>query len=185
MLRLGMRNRSIFNLGREASCMRAFCHQDEAKHFSASLTTQVRWKENSLPSFCNFKQKQYFISYNELRSCLINSNVDLPQVDLMNFRVEYVRPRSGRFSGREAGKRATKLREVDLSRLKGFHLRFVPKMRDGVTSNWSDDIWKLNFPLRPKQYRMTRMCVRFSYCVKRANSICLLCTNKSDYEQRF
>ena len=52
--------------------------------------------------------------------------VDLPQVDLMNFRV-YVRPRSGRCLGREAAERATKSREVDLSRLKGFHLRFAPK----------------------------------------------------------
>ena len=68
--------------------------------------------------------------------------IDLPQVDLMNFRVEYVRPRSSRcFVGREAGERATKSREVDLSRLKGFHLRFAPKMRSGVTGNWSDDIW--------------------------------------------
>ena len=38
--------------------------------------------------------------------------VDLPQVDLMNFRVEYVRPRSGRCLGREAAERATKSREV-------------------------------------------------------------------------
>ena len=38
----------------------------------------------------------------------------------MNFRVEYVRPRSGRASDE-------KKREVDLSRLKGFHLRFAPK----------------------------------------------------------
>ena len=38
--------------------------------------------------------------------------------------------------GREAAERATKSREVDLSRLKGFHLRFAPKMRDGVTCNW-------------------------------------------------
>ena len=29
--------------------------------------------------------------------------------------------------GREAAERATKSREVDLSRLKGFHLRFAPK----------------------------------------------------------
>ena len=28
---------------------------------------------------------------------------------------------------REAAERATKSREVDLSRLKGFHLRFAPK----------------------------------------------------------
>ena len=41
--------------------------------------------------------------------------------------------------GREAAERATKSREVDLSRLKGFHLRFAPKMRCGVTGNWSND----------------------------------------------
>ena len=34
--------------------------------------------------------------------------------------------------GREAANRATKSREVDLSRLKGFHLRFAPKMRSQV-----------------------------------------------------
>ena len=70
--------------------------------------------------------------------------LDLPQVDLMNFRVEYVRPQSGRCLGHEAAERATKSREVDLSRLKGFHLRFAPKIRCGVTGNWSDEIWKLN-----------------------------------------
>ena len=32
--------------------------------------------------------------------------------------------------GREAAKRATKSREVDLSRLKGFHLRFAPKIKE-------------------------------------------------------
>ena len=53
--------------------------------------------------------------------------VDLPQVDLMNFRVEYVKLRSGHFLHREAAERATKSREVDLSCLKGFHLRFAPK----------------------------------------------------------
>ena len=36
------------------------------------------------------------------------AELDLPQVDLVNFRVEYVRPRSGRFLGREAAERATK-----------------------------------------------------------------------------
>ena len=45
--------------------------------------------------------------------------LDLPRVDLINFRVEYVRLRSGRCLGREAAERATKSREVDLSRLKG------------------------------------------------------------------
>ena len=35
------------------------------------------------------------------------SSLDLPQVDLMNFRVEYVRPRNGRCLGREEAERAT------------------------------------------------------------------------------
>ena len=43
--------------------------------------------------------------------CSITVRVDLPQVDLMNFRVEYVRPQGGRCLGREAAERATKSRE--------------------------------------------------------------------------
>ena len=43
----------------------------------------------------------------------VGLSLDLPQVDLMNFRVEYVfRPRRGRCLGREAAERATKSREV-------------------------------------------------------------------------
>ena len=45
---------------------------------------------------------------------LFYSHLDLPQVDLMNFRVEYVRPRSNRCLGREAAERATTSREVVL-----------------------------------------------------------------------
>ena len=37
--------------------------------------------------------------------------------------------------GREAAERATKSQEVDLSRLKAFHLRFTPRTRSGVTCN--------------------------------------------------
>ena len=40
-----------------------------------------------------------------------HQNLDLPQVDLMSFRVEYVRPPSGRFLGCEAAEQATKSRE--------------------------------------------------------------------------
>ena len=59
-----------------------------------------------------------------------------------------------------------KSREVDLSRLKGFHLRFAPKMRSGVTGNWSDDIWKLNGgKYRFHSDQNNRMCVRFSCSV--------------------
>ena len=45
--------------------------------------------------------------------------LDLPQVDLMNFRVEYVKPRSDRGGclGREAAERATKSREVFVRRV--------------------------------------------------------------------
>ena len=42
-----------------------------------------------------------------LRKPVRGLTLDLPQVDLMNFRVEYVRPRSGRCLGREAAERAT------------------------------------------------------------------------------
>ena len=45
------------------------------------------------------------------------SSLDLPQVDLMNFRVEFVRPRSGRCFGRQATKRATKSQEVFVRRV--------------------------------------------------------------------
>ena len=42
---------------------------------------------------------------------LVNRALDLPQVDLMNFSVLYVRPRSGRCLGREAAERVTKSRD--------------------------------------------------------------------------
>ena len=45
---------------------------------------------------------------------LFYSHLDLPQVDLMNFRVECVRPRSDCCLGREAAERATTSREVVL-----------------------------------------------------------------------
>ena len=104
--------------------------------------------------------------------------VDLPQVDLMNFRVEYVRPRSDHCLGREAAERATKSRQVDLSRLKGFHLRFVPKMTCGVNGNWSDDIWK-SVPFRPKQ---PYVC---AFLLRRKSKLNLFTLYQSDYEQRF
>ena len=49
----------------------------------------------------------------------LNQTLDLPQVDLMNLRVEYVRPRSGRASDEVARGR--------LVSLERFHLRFAPK----------------------------------------------------------
>ena len=97
----------------------------------------------------------------------------------MNFRVEYVRPRSGRCLVREAVERATKSREVDLSRLKGFPLRFAPKMRSGVTGNWSYDIWKLSVPFRPKQ---SYAC---AFLLRRKSKLNLFTLYLSDYEQRF
>ena len=86
--------------------------------------------------------------------------LDLPLVDLMNFRVEYVKPRRGRCLGREATERQSrrKSREVDLSRLKGFHLRFAPKMRSGVTGNWLDDIWKWEKVSAPFQLKQSNVC---------------------------
>ena len=82
-------------------------------------------------AFCNSLWFSH-LQFPTVTVTVTGSILDLPQVDLMNFRVEYVRPRSRRFLGREAGERATKSWEVDLSRLKGFHLHFTPKMRDGI-----------------------------------------------------
>ena len=57
--------------------------------------------------------------------------LDLPQVDLKSFLAS-----GASFLGREAAKRATKSREVDLSRFRGCHLRFPPNMESGVTGLW-------------------------------------------------
>ena len=58
------------------------------------------------------------------------------QVDLLASGASLFWPRSGRL-------RATKSREVDLSRLQGFHSHFAPKMGSGVTR-----IWGFRFHLR-------------------------------------
>ena len=55
--------------------------------------------------------------------------LDLPEVDLVNFRVQYVRPRSGRCLGGEAAERATKSREV---------LRVLNKQDEGLFRKSSD-----------------------------------------------
>ena len=99
---------------------------------------------------------------------MATSIVDLPQVDLLNFNFCYVRPKRPKSGveaavvGREAADRATKSREVDLSRLKGFHLRFAPKTKSGVTCNWC-----LRLHLE-----VNRTCMRFSW-VERANLLTL------------
>ena len=54
-----------------------------------------------------------------------NPVLDLLQVDLL--------ASGASLRGRP---RATKAREVDLSRLKGFYLQFAPKMGSGVTRIW-------------------------------------------------
>ena len=61
------------------------------------------------------------------RTILICS-VDLLQVDFTSFLAS-----EGSFLGREAAKRATKSREVDLSRLRGCHLRF-----SSSTQTWGE-----------------------------------------------
>ena len=106
----------------------------------------------------------------------------------MNFRVEYVRPRSGCCLGREAAERATKSREVDLSRLKGFHLRFVPKMRSSVTCNWCLRLHlEVRLYLRKESvpFRLTKIieCMYISPAlIERANLFTLY---ESCYEKRF
>ena len=64
-----------------------------------------------------------------MKFLFLASEIDLPQVDLMNFRVEYVRPRSGRASDEVARGR--------LVSLEGFSFAFrAKKLRSGVTCNW-------------------------------------------------
>ena len=94
----------------------------------------------------------------------------------MNLRVDYVfRPRSGRRClGREVAERATKSREVDLSRLKG----------SGVTGNWSNDVWKVTggnyrFHFQPKE---SYVC---AFLLRRESKYNLCTLYLSDYEQRF
>ena len=71
--------------------------------------------------------------------------LDLLQVDLLASGASLFWPRSGR-------PRATTSQEVDLSRLKGLHLQFVPKMGSGVTR-----IWGFRFQLRVLDFN-SRMC---------------------------
>ena len=63
-------------------------------------------------------------------------SIDLLQVDPSASGASLFWPRRGR-------RGATKSREVDLSRLKGCHLHFAPKMGSGVTR-----IWGFRFHLR-------------------------------------
>ena len=55
------------------------------------------------------------------------TSIDLPQVDLTIIPGENVLASESSFFLREVNERATKSREVDLSRLQGFHLRLAPK----------------------------------------------------------
>ena len=70
-----------------------------------------------------FQQQDFF------KNSRLCTNLDLLQVDLLASGVSLFWPRSSRL-------RATKWREVDLSRLKGFYLHFKPKMGSSVTSIW-------------------------------------------------
>ena len=103
--------------------------------------------------------------------------------------VEYVRARSG--------ERATRSREVDLSHLKGFHLRFTPKMWSGVTCNWCLrlhlKVLELSGGKNPGERigstpidqitENNRTCLLFScVSIERANLFTLYL---SEYEERF
>ena len=87
----------------------------------------------------------------------------------MNFRVEYVRPQSGRCLSGEA----TKLGEAELSRLKGFHLRFAQKNEE-----WRD--WCLRF--HSDSTKIIELVCVSPASIERAN---LLTLYLSDYEERF
>ena len=78
--------------------------------------------------------------------------------------------------GCEAAERAMRSQEVDLSRLKGFHLRFTQNMRSGVTGNWwrkeSGPLWSTKI--------IECVCVSPA-SIERANLFTLYL---SDYEER-
>ena len=101
----------------------------------------------------------------------------------MNFMVEYVRPRRGPcFIGCEVAERVTKSWAVNLSRLKGFHLRFAQKMRSGRPATGEMTYCQFH----SDQNIPTIIIVHFSY-VERANKICLLCTKvitSKDFKQK-
>ena len=76
--------------------------------------------------------------------------LDFLQVDLTSFLAS-----GASFSGLEAAMRATKSRTVDLSPLRGCHLRFPPNMESGVIGLWSFKlhlrVLDLLIPLRQNQ----------------------------------
>ena len=64
------------------------------------------------------------------------------------------------FSGLEAAKRATKSQEVDLSRLKGLHLPFAPKMRSGVTCNCCPRLYLDEIPTKTTELNVCAFLLR-------------------------
>ena len=84
--------------------------------------------------------------------------LDLLQVDLLASGASLVWPWSG-------WSRATKSREVDLSRLMGSHLHFVPKMGGGMTR-----MWGFKFHLRVLDFN-SRMCI----CIIEGANLCESC----------
>jgi len=113
---------------------------------SAILFVFARKVANMRHSLCNLKGFLFVIVALQVARTIASCYLDLPQVDLM--KRPFLR------------ERATKSREVDLSRLQGFRFRFAPKTRSGVTCNWCLRLllevlgcieWrKLWFPLRPR-----------------------------------
>ena len=112
--------------------------------------TQFARESVGLCPFRGSYVREFELSHSNPVSRIITINhahslLDLLQVDLLASRASLVWPRSGR-------PRATKSREVDLSRLMGFHLHFAPKMGSGVTR-----IWGFRFHLRVLDFN-GRMC---------------------------
>ena len=97
--------------------------------------------------------------------------LDLPQVDLKSFLA------SGASSlGREASKRATKSRKVDLSRLRGCHLRFPLNMESGVTGLWG---FKLQF-----RYKVVSVS-SFSFSYSQPDISDVSSSRKRSWQQEF
>ena len=119
--------------------------------------------------------------------CYQRDNSNLLRRLATSRRHEFLSERRPSFLGCEAAKRAAKSREVDLSRLRGCHLRFVPNMGRSVTRIWGFRLHfrecqtsmaeYIDFTLKKKNNRM-RVC--FS-AIERSN---LSTLSKSCHKQR-
>ena len=105
---------------------------------------------------------------------MIDEWVDLLQVDLLASGANLFWPRSGR-------PRATKSREVDLSRLKGLHLHFAPKMGRGVTRIWGFICESLTSMAECADSTPSKSIERVCVSPSSKEQICLLCAKVDEF----